>query len=80
MIASWHGTPAEHLELMRAFDRNCECQFGDMGEQQSRCAAHRLTESQRALDGLLYARRIARTLRDEEWRAQRPLLWAERAA
>jgi hypothetical protein len=29
---------------------------------------------------LLYARRIARMLRDEEWRAQRPLLWAERAA
>ena len=72
MTASWNGTPGEYLDLTRVLDRNCACQFGLMGVRLTRCGAHELTEDQRALNGLLYGRRLATRLRDEEWLTRRP--------
>jgi len=41
-----------------------------MGVRVNVCAPHRiLAEDQRVLDGLLFARRDARRLRDQEWTA-----------
>jgi hypothetical protein len=41
-----------------------------MGVRVKVCAPHRmLAEDQRVLDGLLFARRDARRLRDQEWAA-----------
>jgi hypothetical protein len=68
MTALWHGTLRENVDLMRAVARNCACGFGLMGTRLTSCAAHlMLFEDQRALDGLLFGRRIAARLRDEEW-------------
>jgi hypothetical protein len=64
----WHGTQQESLELVNAIARNCTCEFGLMGMRLSACAAHMmLTEHQRSLDGLLFARRIAEQLQIEEF-------------
>ena len=63
----WYGTQQESFDLVNAVARNCECQFGMMGVRLSTCAPHRmLMEDQRALNGLLFARRIAERLRREE--------------
>jgi hypothetical protein len=70
----WHGTEEEATALLRAFDRACTenrdedecCTFGSRGERVRTCAAHRTLLDQRALDGLLWMRRIARRLRAEE--------------
>jgi hypothetical protein len=63
----WYGTQQESFDLVNAVARNCECQFGTMGVRLSTCAPHRmLMEDQRALNGLLFARRIAERLRREE--------------
>ena len=67
MAAIWNGTPSEYLELTRVLGHNCGCEFGMMGVRLTRCGAHDLIEDQRALNGMLYGRRIAATLRDEEW-------------
>jgi hypothetical protein len=72
MTALWNGTPGEYLDLMRALDRHCGCQNGLMGVRLTRCGAHDLTDDQRALNGLLYGRRLAGRLRDEEWLRRRP--------
>jgi hypothetical protein len=45
-----------------------------MGMRLTSCPSHRmLVEDQRALDGLLFARRIAAQLRDEEWLVRTPV-------
>lgn len=63
----WHGTEQESLALVNAVSRYCSCQMGLMGVRLSTCASHRmLMEDQRALDGLLFAHRIAGHLRAEE--------------
>jgi hypothetical protein len=67
LMTSWRGTPAETQALVNAVDHNCECLFW-MDVRLTCCPAHRmLVEDQRALDGLLFARRIADRLRREEW-------------
>ena len=64
----WHGTPAEGLELAHAFNRYCSCVFAAQGRRVSVCAPHEmLCSDQRAIDGLLFARRIATRLRNEEF-------------
>ena len=64
---AWHGTPRERRDLLRALSRNCACEFGPLGTRVSSCSAHRmLVEDQRALNGLLFARRLADKLRREE--------------
>jgi hypothetical protein len=69
---SWHGTQSESLALLDAIARNCTCEFGLMGVRLNACSAHRmLTHDQRALDGLLFARRMADRLRYEEFSTPR---------
>jgi hypothetical protein len=64
----WNGTSEESLALVNAIARNCACEFGLMGVRLSTCAAHRmLTEDQRALDGLVFVRRVVDRLKREEF-------------
>jgi hypothetical protein len=66
----WHGTKDEHKRLTNAVARHCSCEVGMMGVRVNVCAPHRmLAEEQRVLDGLLFARRDSRRLRDQEWAA-----------
>jgi hypothetical protein len=68
MQVVWHGTQQESYDLINAIARNCTCEFGLMGVRLATCAPHRmLTEDQRALNGLLFARRMAERLRREEF-------------
>ncbi len=73
MTASWQGTPREYLDLTRALNRNCGCDWEFQGTRAAACPAHRmLADDQRALNGLLFARRIATRLRSEEWLERQP--------
>ncbi len=64
----WNGSQQESFDLVNAIARNCSCEFGVMGVRLSTCGPHRmLTEDQRALNGLLFARRISGRLRGEEF-------------
>src|SRR5207302_8665796 len=64
----WHGTQTEALELLQALSRNCSCVVTAEGVRLSTCAPHEMLSSdQRAIDGLLFARRIASRLRGEEF-------------
>jgi hypothetical protein len=73
MAVLWHGTLVENRELMLAVSRNCTCEFGLMGMRLTSCAPHRmLMEDQRALNGLVFGRRMAARLRDEEWLTRAP--------
>ena len=68
MQVVWHGTQQESFDLVNAIARNCTCEFGFTGVRLATCAPHRmLTEDQRALNGLLFARRMAERLRHEEF-------------
>ena len=68
MQVVWHGTQQESFDLVNAIARNCTCEFGLMGVRLVTCAPHRmLTEDQRALNGLLFARRMHDRLRREEF-------------
>jgi hypothetical protein len=67
----WYGSQQESFDLVNAIARNCTCEFGLMGVRLSTCPPHQmLTEDQRALNGLLFARRLAERLRREEWTAE----------
>lgn len=69
----WHGTEAELLALVGAIQRNCVCRRLGAAEPVEWCASHRvLFAEQRAMDGLLFARHIASTLRAEEFGAGTP--------
>jgi hypothetical protein len=59
----WHGTSTEWNELAEAVAHNCTC---DERPYVTRCAAHEFLGDQRALDRLLFTRRIAATLVQEE--------------
>ena len=62
MEAVWHGTQSEHGQLLLAIDVNC----GQDHDKQPQCAAHALLHDQRIMDGLLFARRIATRLKQQE--------------
>jgi hypothetical protein len=81
--AIWHGTPEECSALLRAI--NCFCAgegregdfrtHGSLRERLGACAAHSLLLDQRALDGLLWMRRMApRLVREERGPIAEPLL------
>jgi hypothetical protein len=56
----WHGTQTEALELLQALSRNCSCVVTAEGVRLSACPPHEmLSFEQRAIDGLLFARRNA---------------------
>ena len=64
----WHGTQTEALELLQALSHNCSCVVTADGVRVSMCTPHlMLSSDQRAIDGLLFARRIAARLRSEEF-------------
>jgi hypothetical protein len=64
----WHGTQTEALELLQALSRNCSCVVTAEGVRLTTCAPHdMLSSDQRAVDGLLFARRIAARLQSEEF-------------
>ena len=74
MTVIWRGTAAESQALVDAVDHNCACEFW-RNVRLTCCPAHRmLVEDQRALDGLLFARRITDRLRCEEWTGTRQVL------
>jgi hypothetical protein len=59
----WHGTLIEQLDLMAAVQHNCECRYYTMLEAFTACASHvMLASDQRALNGLLWNRRLAQRL------------------
>jgi hypothetical protein len=63
----WHGTQTEALELLQALSRNCSCVVTAEGVRLSTCVPHEMLSSdQRAVDGLLFGRRIAARLMREE--------------
>ena len=64
----WHGTQTEALELLQALSRNCSCVVTAAGVRITMCVPHEMLASdQRAVDGLLFARRIASRLQREEF-------------
>ena len=65
---NWHGTQEEALRLLTAIVHNCDCQIDPTGVRARLCVPHQmLSQDQRALDGLLFARHMARRLRAEEF-------------
>jgi hypothetical protein len=59
---TWNGTTDEALALLHALQANCECRIEE-GRTVSVCASHRmLVQDQRAIDGLLFMRRMAARL------------------
>ena len=63
----WHGTTDEALQLLHCLQVHCECAVED-GKTISTCASHAmLVDDQRALDGLLFMRRMAERLLAEEF-------------
>jgi hypothetical protein len=67
----WHGTQTEGFALQEALRAWCNCEFNpNDGMRTSTCAGHKMfAEDQRALDGLVFARRMANCLIREEFSA-----------
>ncbi len=67
-VSIWHGTSEEATDLLAAVERHCACAVDATGVRRTCCAAHRmLFESQRVLDGLLFARGLADRWLRGEW-------------
>jgi hypothetical protein len=63
----WHGTSDECLQLLHAIRQHCACRV-DAGLMLAPCSAHAmLARDQRAMDGLLFMRRMAERLLAEEF-------------
>lgn len=63
----WNGTIMEELDLIAAIQHNCDCKFGRRNVRLSACAGHSmLAGDQRALNGLLWTRHLAKRLLAEE--------------
>lgn len=68
MAVYWHGTRQEGSELLHAISAHCSCDQAAAPTQARRCPPHRmLVEDQRAVNGLLFARKILGRLLLEEW-------------
>jgi hypothetical protein len=64
---TWNGTTDEALVLLHALREHCECSV-DNGRTVAICASHAmLVRDQRAVDGLLFMRRMAARLLAEEF-------------
>jgi hypothetical protein len=80
MATIWNGTPQEGLELCDIVKKHCSCTTGVTGDA-VRCASHwMLVTDQRALDGLVFARRIALRLREEEFQEFQVRSWVQHLA
>jgi hypothetical protein len=63
----WNGTTDEALALLHALRTHCECRL-EAGRTVASCASHSmLAHDQRAIDGLLFMRRMAARLLAEEF-------------
>ena len=63
----WHGTADEALALLAVVKEHCACQRSGQ-RVTALCTAHvMLTRDQRAVDGLLFMRRMAERLIIEEF-------------
>jgi hypothetical protein len=63
----WNGTTDEALALLHALRAHCECRVND-GRIVAACAGHEMVaHDQRAMDGLLFMRRLAPRLLTEEF-------------
>ena len=68
MAVYWHGTRQEASELLYEISVHCSCEPPAGSPRPERCAPHRmLVEDQRAVNGLLFGRKIAGRLLLEEW-------------
>jgi hypothetical protein len=68
----WNGTTAEALALLHALQAHCECRVV-AGRTVAPCGGHlMLTRNQRAVDGLVFMRRMAARLLAEEFAAFQP--------
>jgi hypothetical protein len=64
---TWNGTTDEALALLHALRAHCECRVAE-GRTISPCPSHRmLARDQRAVDGLLFMRRMVARLLAEEF-------------
>jgi hypothetical protein len=64
---TWNGTTDEALALLHALREHCACTVRE-GRTLAPCAAHSmLAQDQRAIDGLLFMRRMAARLLAEEF-------------
>jgi hypothetical protein len=63
--ARWKGTAREWRQLMVVVTRNCTC--SSRRAQTARCGAHHLLADPASLDRLVFGRRIARRLIQEEF-------------
>ena len=64
---TWNGTTDEALALLQALRTHCDCSVDD-GRTIVPCAGHSmLAHDQRAVDGLLFMRRMAARLLTEEF-------------
>jgi hypothetical protein len=63
--AQWKGTAREWRQLMVVVTRNCTC--SSRRAQTARCGAHRLLADPASLDRLVFGRRLARRLIQEEF-------------
>ena len=68
----WNGTTDEALALLHALSAHCACRV-ESGRTIAACEAHlMLAYDQRAVDGLLFMRRMAQRLLTEEFNVQAP--------
>ena len=66
---TWNGTTDEAVALLASLSRHCECHI-EQGRTVAACASHKmLAYDQRAIDGLLFMRRLAARLLAEEFDA-----------
>jgi hypothetical protein len=64
---SWNGSPDEALALLQALREHCDCRV-ELGRTVAPCSGHTmLARDQRAVDGLLFMRRMAARLLAEEF-------------
>jgi hypothetical protein len=64
---TWNGTTDEALALLHALREHCTCTVSE-GRTVAPCAGHQmLVHEQRAVDGLLFMRRMAVRLLAEEF-------------
>ena len=69
----WNGTTDEALALLHALREHCDCRV-EAGRIVAACASHlMLAHDQRAVDGLLFMRRMAARLLAEEFAAMHEL-------
>jgi hypothetical protein len=74
---TWNGTADEAIALLHALRAHCVCHV-ENGRTVNVCEGHAmLTHNQRAVDGLLFMRRMAVQLLAEEFGADAPTAASE---